>query len=163
MIIYLGQHLTPCYQFFFKATLLQQVDDLLKGIQNQLNGATELVNNLEKSLRPILKELDELQEKIKNMEFVEEISQQVQLLKKKLAWSWVYDADKKLEVQNKLIEKLKGRIPTCQARIDQQHVSHQCISPERDIFLTQFFEYHLFSRVYELHPLHFIISPLILN
>ncbi|CAA3008732.1 structural maintenance of chromosomes 6B isoform X1 [Olea europaea subsp. europaea] len=109
------------FKFFFKATLLQQVDDLLKGIQNQLNGATELVNNLEKSLRPILKELDELQEKIKNMEFVEEISQQVQLLKKKLAWSWVYDADKKLEVQNKLIEKLKGRIPTCQARIDQQH------------------------------------------
>ncbi|KAL0304102.1 UNVERIFIED_CONTAM: Structural maintenance of chromosomes protein 6B [Sesamum radiatum] len=55
------------------------------------------------------------------MEFVEEILQQVQLLRKQLAWSWVYDADRKLEAQHKLIEKLKGRIPSCQARIDKQH------------------------------------------
>ncbi|KAI3458312.1 hypothetical protein Pfo_014975 [Paulownia fortunei] len=109
------------FKFFFKATLLQQVDDLLKGIEKQLNDATALVNHLEESLRPILKELDELQEKIKNMEFVEEISQQVQLLSKKLAWSWVYDADRKLDLQHKLIEKLKGRIPSLQARIDMQH------------------------------------------
>ncbi|KAL0292331.1 UNVERIFIED_CONTAM: Structural maintenance of chromosomes protein 6B, partial [Sesamum calycinum] len=46
----------------------------------------------------------------------------VQLLRKKLAWSWVYDADRKLDAQHKLIEKLKGRIPSCQARIDKQHV-----------------------------------------
>ncbi|XP_011076383.1 structural maintenance of chromosomes protein 6B isoform X1 [Sesamum indicum] len=109
------------FKFFFKATLLQQVDDLLKGIEKQLHDAKALVNQLEESLRPILKELDELQEKIKSMEFVEEILQQVQLLRKKLAWSWVYDADRKLDAQHKLIEKLKGRIPSCQARIDKQH------------------------------------------
>ncbi|KAK6155881.1 hypothetical protein DH2020_010129 [Rehmannia glutinosa] len=109
------------FKFFFKATLLQQVDDLLKGIEKQVNDATALVKHLEESLRPILKELDELQEKIKNMEFVEEISQQLQLLRKKLAWSWVYDADRELDLQGKLIEKLKGRIPSLQARIDLHH------------------------------------------
>ncbi|KAL8049896.1 hypothetical protein ABFX02_06G048500 [Erythranthe guttata] len=109
------------FKFFFKATLLQQVDDLLKGIEKQLNDATALVNHLQESLRPILKELDELQEKIKSMELVEEISQQVQLLRKKLAWSWVYDAGRKLDAQQKLIEKLKGRIPSCQERIDLHH------------------------------------------
>lgn len=56
------------------------------------------------------------------MEHVEQISIQVQELKKKLAWSWVYDVDKKLEEQNVKIEKLKNRIPTCQAKIDQQLV-----------------------------------------
>ncbi|XP_073129869.1 structural maintenance of chromosomes protein 6B isoform X2 [Henckelia pumila] len=108
------------FKFFFKATLLQQVDDLLKGIEKQLNDATALVNHLEETLRPILKELDELQEKIRSMEFVEEISQQLQLLKKKLAWSWVYEADRKLDAQQKNIEKLKGRVPTCQEKIDEQ-------------------------------------------
>ncbi|KAH6821922.1 structural maintenance of chromosomes 6A [Perilla frutescens var. hirtella] len=109
------------FKFFFKATLLQQVDDLLKGIGKQLNDANGLVSHLEESLKPTLKELDELQEKIKNMEFMEEISQQVHLLRKKLAWSWVYNADRKLDVQHKLIEKLKARIPSCQERIDQKH------------------------------------------
>ncbi|KAK6155893.1 hypothetical protein DH2020_010141 [Rehmannia glutinosa] len=43
------------------------------------------------------------------------------LLRKKLAWSWVYDADRELDLQGKLIEKLKGRIPSLQARIDLHH------------------------------------------
>ncbi|KAK4385139.1 Structural maintenance of chromosomes protein 6B [Sesamum angolense] len=59
------KQLTPVSQFFFKATLLQQVDDLLKGIEKQLQDAKALVNQLEESLRPILKELDELQERSK--------------------------------------------------------------------------------------------------
>ncbi|XP_057804660.1 structural maintenance of chromosomes protein 6B-like isoform X2 [Salvia miltiorrhiza] len=109
------------FKFFFKATLLQQVDDLLQGISKQLHDANGLVSHLEDSLRPAKKELDELQDKIKNMEAMEKISQQVQSLREKLAWSWVYDADRKLDAQHKLIEKLKGRIPSCQAKIDQKH------------------------------------------
>ncbi|KAG6384184.1 hypothetical protein SASPL_156015 [Salvia splendens] len=115
------------FKFYFKATLLQQVDDLLSGIDKQLQDANGLISHLEDSLRPAKKELDELQEKIKNMEIME-MSQQVQLLRKKLAWSWVYDADRKLDVQHTLIEKLKGRIPSCQAMIDQNHVCGFSIS-----------------------------------
>ncbi|KAG6415954.1 hypothetical protein SASPL_123375 [Salvia splendens] len=109
------------FKFFYKATLLEQVDDLLKGIGKQLNDANGLVSHLEDSLRLAKKELDELQEKIKNMEVMEEITQHVQLLRKKLAWSWVYDADRKLDAQHKLVDKLKGRIPSCQVKIDQNH------------------------------------------
>lgn len=111
-------------QFFFKATLLYQVDDLLKSIRRLLNYANELVGQLEKSIAPVLKELNELQGKIKSMEHVEEISQQVQMLKKKLAWSWVYDVDKQLEQEAARIVKLKDRIPACQGRIDRQLVSN---------------------------------------
>lgn len=107
------------FKFFFKATLLQQVEDLLIGIQSQLKNANELVAELEKSINPIVKELDELQGKIRSMEHIEEISNQVDLLKKKLAWAWVYSVDKQLEDKSKRIEELKGRIPTCQFRIDQ--------------------------------------------
>ncbi|KAL3337859.1 hypothetical protein AABB24_030151 [Solanum stoloniferum] len=53
------------------------------------------------------------------MEHIEEISNQVDLLKKKLAWAWVYSVDKQLQDKSKRIEELKGRIPTCQSRIDQ--------------------------------------------
>lgn len=108
------------FKFFFKATLLHQVDELLRSIRNQLAEASELVEELESSIRPIQKELDELQLKIKNMEHVEEISQQAQLLKKKLAWSWVYDVDKQIQGQSIKIDTLKSRIPKCQARIDRQ-------------------------------------------
>uniref|UniRef100_A0A2N9ED29 Rad50/SbcC-type AAA domain-containing protein n=1 Tax=Fagus sylvatica TaxID=28930 RepID=A0A2N9ED29_FAGSY len=104
----------------FKATLLQQVNDLLKTISEHLKSANALVHELEESIKPMQRELDELQGKIKNMEHVEEISQRVQQLKKKLAWSWVYDVDKQLEEQRAKIGKLKDRIPACQAKIDQQ-------------------------------------------
>lgn len=107
------------FKFFFKATLLQQVEDLLIGIEIQLKNANELVAELEKSINPIVKELDELQGKIRSMEHIEEISNQVDLLKKKLAWAWVYSVDKQLQDKSKRIEELKGRIPTCQSRIDQ--------------------------------------------
>lgn len=82
-----------------------------------------MVESLENSITPMVKELNELQGKIRNMEHVEEISQQVQMLKKKLAWSWVYDVDRQLREQGATLEKLKNRIPTCQARIDRQLVS----------------------------------------
>ncbi|KAG4992428.1 hypothetical protein AAZX31_09G210300 [Glycine max] len=108
------------FKFFYKATLLQQVNDLLESISNEITSAQLVVEELETAIRPIENELNELQVKIRNMEHVEQISIQVQQLKKKLAWSWVYHVDEQLEQQNVKIEKLKNRIPTCQAKIDQQ-------------------------------------------
>lgn len=99
------------------------MDDLLKGIDAQLSDAAAQVNHLEESLRPVLKELDELHENIKSMEVVEEISLKIQLVRRKLAWAWVYDVERKLDEKSKEIEKLKGRIPRCKIRIDEQHVS----------------------------------------
>ncbi|KAM7252281.1 hypothetical protein ACFE04_024164 [Oxalis oulophora] len=107
------------FKFFYKASLLQQVNDLLQSICEQLNCANAVVDELESSIRPIEKELKEIQEKIKNMEHVEQISQEVQLVKKKLAWSWVYDVDNQIQEQTALIEKLKERAPACQARINK--------------------------------------------
>nr|XP_048325795.1 structural maintenance of chromosomes protein 6B isoform X2 [Ziziphus jujuba var. spinosa] len=108
------------FKFFYKATLLQQVNDLLESIDQHLKSADGIICELEASIRPKEKELLELQEKIKNMEHVEEITQQVQQLKKKLAWSWVYDVEKQLQEQSFKIEKLKDRIPTCQSKINSQ-------------------------------------------
>lgn len=107
------------FKFFFKATLLQQVNELLQSIRSQLEAAHAIVNELESSIRPITKELDDLREKIKNMEHVEEISQGLQDLKRKLAWAWVYSVDKQMEDQKTKLEKLKERVPICQARIDK--------------------------------------------
>ncbi|XP_062200080.1 structural maintenance of chromosomes protein 6A-like isoform X2 [Phragmites australis] len=107
------------FKFFFKATLLQQVNDLLVTIKEHLNNADSIVEDLEKSIRPVLRELDELREKIKNMEHIEEIAHEIENLKKKLAWSWVYDVDKQIEEQAVKLQKLKERIPACQERIDR--------------------------------------------
>lgn len=72
------------------------------------------------------------------MEHVEQMSLQVQQLKKKLAWSWVYDVDKQLEEQNIRIEKLKNRIPTCQAKIDQQLVCWPMCLSLSEVFICQY-------------------------
>lgn len=108
------------FKFFFKATLLSQVDDLLKSVKDNLDKANGEVVELERSIAPIEKELNELQGKIKSMEHIEEISQQVQLLTKKCAWSVVYDIDKQIQEETARLSKLEERVPRCQARIDQQ-------------------------------------------
>ncbi|KAL6854585.1 hypothetical protein ACP4OV_019147 [Aristida adscensionis] len=107
------------FKFFFRATLLHQVNELLFRIRENLSIAESIVEELEKSIRPALKELDELREKIKNMEHIEEITQEIENLKKRLAWAWVYDVDKQIEEQTAKLKKLKERIPQCQQRIDR--------------------------------------------
>ncbi|XP_010423182.1 PREDICTED: structural maintenance of chromosomes protein 6A [Camelina sativa] len=108
------------FEFFYKATLLQQVDDLLQSIDTKLEYANALLDEMEKTILPIEKEINELLRKIKNMEQFEEIAQQLVHLKSKLAWSWVYDVDRQLKEQTEKIVKLKERVPTCQNRIDQK-------------------------------------------
>ncbi|KAF6175414.1 hypothetical protein GIB67_036505, partial [Kingdonia uniflora] len=107
------------FKFFFKATLLQQVNDLLQETRGKIDDAKAQVVELVSSIRPILKELKELQGKIKSLEHVEENKQQIRQLSKKLAWSFVYDVDNEIQDQAAKIEKLKERIPTCQERINR--------------------------------------------
>ncbi|WZY74544.1 structural maintenance of chromosomes protein 6A-like isoform X2 [Brassica napus] len=108
------------FKFFYKATLLQQVDDLLLGVDTKLKAASALMDELEETIKPVEKEITELRGKIKTMEKFEEIYQQLQLLKKKLAWSWVYDVDRELKEQSEKLVKLRERVPTCQDKIDQK-------------------------------------------
>lgn len=114
----------------------------MENIDQHLKSANGIICELEASIRPIEKELLELQEKIKSMQHIEEITQQIQQLKKKLAWSWVHDVDKQLQEQSAKIGKLKDRVPTCQDKINHQTVS---INPWQShiIFRPLFF---LFSR-----------------
>jgi len=118
------------FKFFFKATLLQQVNDLLGSIRKNLNAADSIVEELERSIMPVLKELDDIQDKIKNMEHIEEIAHEIENLKKKLAWAWVYDVDKKIGEQTEKLEKLRERIPACQERIDRNTAIIEELSKE---------------------------------
>lgn len=95
----------------------------MHGIEQALETANELIGELEKSIEPVVRELNELQEKIRNTEHVEELSERVKEMRFKLAWSWVYDVDRELLQQLKVVEKRKARLPVCQAEIDQRRVS----------------------------------------
>lgn len=95
----------------------------MENIDLRLKTADGIVCELEDSVKPIENELSELQEKIDSMKHVERITQDLQELKKKLAWSWVYKVDRDLQEKLGNVEKLKGRIPTVQAKIDSKKVS----------------------------------------
>nr|GEX26013.1 structural maintenance of chromosomes protein 6B-like [Tanacetum cinerariifolium] len=64
---------------------------LLENFRDNLDKENSEVVELERQIAPIEKELDELRGKIKSLEHIEEISQRIQLLRKKHAWSIVYD------------------------------------------------------------------------
>ncbi|CAI0404526.1 unnamed protein product, partial [Linum tenue] len=108
------------FKFFFKATLLQQVNDTLQRNTEGLRSVSAAVEEDEASIKPVEKELAELQRKISNMEHLEEISQEVEVLTKKLAWAWVYDVDKQKQEHISMMEKLKQRVPACQKKIDEE-------------------------------------------
>ncbi|CAN1754774.1 Structural maintenance of chromosomes protein 6B [Linum perenne] len=111
----------------FKATLLQQVNDLLQSNTEELRAATALVDELEGYIKPIEKELKELKTKIDNMKELEELAQRVQILKKKLAWAWVYDVDKRMQEHVATLEMLKQRVPQCQGKIDQERAKMELL------------------------------------
>lgn len=71
------------------------------------------------------------------MEHIEEIALEIENLKKKLAWAWVYDVDKKIGDQEEKLEKLKERIPACQERINQKTVSDIWMGTTMPFFLEQ--------------------------
>lgn len=100
-----------------------------------MKAATAIVDEMEDTIKPIEKQISELRGKIKSMEQVEEIAQKLQQLKRKLAWSWVYDVDRQLQEQTEKIVKLKERIPTCQAKIDWELVSNICF-PLSEIWMA---------------------------
>ncbi|CAN1267083.1 Structural maintenance of chromosomes protein 6B [Linum perenne] len=118
---------TLLVQFFSKATLLQQVNDLLQSNTEELRAATALVDELEGYIKPIEKELKELKTKIDNMKELEELAQRVQILKKKLAWAWVYDVDKRMQEHVATLEMLKQRVPQCQGKIDQERAKMELL------------------------------------
>ncbi|KAL8153848.1 hypothetical protein V2J09_011608 [Rumex salicifolius] len=105
------------FQFFFKATLLKQVEELLGNIKQLLESAYGLIGELERSIEPIVREINDLEQKIKAIEHVEEIAVQVKQLRKKLAWSHVYNDNKQLEDIKAKIEKYKKNVPLYEAKI----------------------------------------------
>ncbi|CAI0380925.1 unnamed protein product [Linum tenue] len=108
------------FKFFFKATLLQQVNDTLQRNTEGLKSVSAAVDEDEASIKPVEKELEDLQRKIRNMKHLEEISQEIEVLTKKLAWALVYDVDKKKKEHIVMMDTLKQRVPACQRKIDEQ-------------------------------------------
>ncbi|KAJ4951211.1 hypothetical protein NE237_028043 [Protea cynaroides] len=93
------------FKFFYKATLLEQLNNRLQDLKFALDYGNECVNKMEDSVRPILNEVNELDEKIKKGEHIEETSQQFDQLNKMLAWLCVYEVDGN---SNKLASCLKS-------------------------------------------------------
>lgn len=113
------------------------MESVSKGLEHSFG----LLGGLEATIRPVEKELNDLRVKITNMEQVEQISLQIQQLKKKLAWSWVYDVDKQIQEQGSKIDKLKDRIPKCQSKIDDQIVSFPYLT---SFYFVNHYKYYIY-------------------
>lgn len=107
------------FKFFFRATLLQQVLDLLKGIQSNVEGAGAIIDEIEQELRPHLEDLKLLQEKLKIVENVEQMAHDLGILRRMAAWSEVNDVEKQLQEENVKLETYRTRIPRCEERINK--------------------------------------------
>lgn len=106
------------FKFFFKATLLQQVSDLLKRIEFSLEEANGVIEGIKEEMRPYLEEFKSLEDQIKNVQHIEDMVQEAAAVKKKLAWKWVQITDEKLLAERAKLENFRGRISRCQEKID---------------------------------------------
>jgi len=106
------------FRFFFKATLLQQVADLLKNIGDSLTSANGVIEEIKEEMRPYLEEFKLLEDQIKSVQQIELLVQEAAAVKKKLAWSWVEETRKNLEKEQQALETVRGYRTRCQERID---------------------------------------------
>jgi hypothetical protein len=84
--------------------------------------AGALVEVLKQEMALFIEELRTLDEYIRNAQEIEEMAQQVGVLKKKPAWYLVYDMQKKVQLEAQNLEKLQNCILTCQRKIDEAEV-----------------------------------------
>eukprot|EP00249_Psilotum_nudum_P022184 c28410_g1_i1 orf=301-3471(+) len=105
------------FKFFFRATLLQQVKDLLSNIDSNIEAAEAIVGEMEQELQPLVEGIKHLEEKLKVVEHYEEMKQQFDVLRRMLPWSEVYDVDRKLNPELAKLQKCQNRKPTCEDRI----------------------------------------------
>ncbi|EFJ36741.1 hypothetical protein SELMODRAFT_60327, partial [Selaginella moellendorffii] len=115
------------FKFFYKATLLQHVSELLDANIGNIESCKVYLKANEETFRPYEQKLNKLDLEIRRAEKVDEMAQEVTNLRKKLAWSQVYDIDRKIEKAAGCAEKLRERIPVCQERID----AHKAILGEK--------------------------------
>ncbi|KAG0605052.1 hypothetical protein M758_9G027800 [Ceratodon purpureus] len=105
------------FKFFFKATLLQQVEEVLNGIKQNLESARSVIEEINEEMRPFMEELTSLEDQIKNAQFIDQLIQRKAAATKKLAWAWVYQTEKKLEADQPVLDKWRARERRCQDKI----------------------------------------------
>lgn len=106
------------FKFFFKATLLQQVADLLKSIGDSLTSANGVIEEIKEEMQPYLDEFKLLEDQIKSVQQIELLVHEAAAVKKKLAWAWVEETNKKLRKEEEQLEFYESRRSKCQEKID---------------------------------------------
>lgn len=105
------------FSFFFKATLLQQVSDLLKSIRVSLTSANGVIDEIKEEMRPYSEEIKLLEDQIKSVQQIEQYKDEATAVKKKLAWSWVDNTRKELAQHEQALEIDRDKRSTCEQRL----------------------------------------------
>ena len=111
------------FKFFYKATLLQQVEEVLNGIQQNLNSANGVIEGIQEEMKPFLDEMKELEDQIKNAQHIDQLVQRKAAMTKKLAWAWVYSTERKFGAPQEKLDLWRSRERRCQDKIDSNERS----------------------------------------
>jgi chromosome segregation ATPase len=111
------------FKFFFKATLLQQVEEVLDGIKQNIDSANGIIEDIKEEMKPYLEELNFLEDQIKNAQFIDQLTQRKVAAKKKLVWAWVYSTEKKFKPEEKELAVWRTRERRCREKINRAEVS----------------------------------------
>ncbi|CAM6106305.1 unnamed protein product [Calypogeia fissa] len=106
------------FKFFFKATLLQHVSELLTEWEGKLSTAEVIVNDLFAELQPSKDELKQIEEQLKSLEQVEVLRAEIENLEKIYVWAFVKESEAELAGAENTLHDLANRNPVCQRKID---------------------------------------------
>ncbi|KAH7441772.1 hypothetical protein KP509_03G053800 [Ceratopteris richardii] len=107
------------FKFFYRATLLQQVFELLNGIQQNIEAAGSFIQEMEQELQPAMDQLKVLHGKMKSVESIEHMSQRLVTLRKLAAWSEAKQEEKRYQEGLQKLEKYSARKPACEQKISK--------------------------------------------
>ena len=115
--------------------------DLLKGIQQNIEAAGGYITEMEQELRPSLEQLKTLHEKLKRVESIEQMGQELSILRKLAAWCEADEEERKYKEGLLRLDKYNSRKPTCEEKICKIQVCKFCdfgIMDERDAYKLSF-------------------------
>ncbi|GBG82316.1 hypothetical protein CBR_g34600 [Chara braunii] len=104
--------------FFFEATMLQQVTMELDETKEKIELGEDLIRRWAKDdLEPLRTELTALDAQLKEAQEITQLQSEIESLKKKLAWSYVYKKDAEIAEAIKKIQELEERVVIVQQKI----------------------------------------------
>jgi chromosome segregation ATPase len=108
------------YEFFLKGTQLSDLHDEYKTIRANLFTQNEILTRKDQAYQEICTKVDELKERLKDMEQFQHLREKLNAIKDEMAWAQVEELEKEVQDAERKFKKSQERMPQLQQRLEEE-------------------------------------------